>query len=230
MSTPLFIDIHTHNHILSEYSIFVQNIFIQDILTIKEKKYKNCSVGLHPWHIDLNNWNSDLTELEKLIPTKKNIIAIGETGLDRLKGPPLQDQQYVFQKHLEISKKFKLPVIIHCVKAWGELLQIHAEVNPSQPWIVHGFNQNLKIANQLLQKKIFLSFGKALLNENSNASIVFPSIPLECIFLETDDSDFTIREIYERAAFLSNVSIEKLSLKIQHNFNEIFTPATKTYI
>lgn len=228
MNTPLFVDIHTHGYTSSEYSISVQNIFVQDLLTIKEKKHKTCSVGLHPWHIDLNNWNDELTELEKLISTSKNIIAIGETGLDRLKGASLQIQQNVFRKHLELSEKFKLPVIIHCVKAWGELLQIHALANPSQPWIVHGFNQNLKIANQLFQKKIFLSFGKALLNENSNASIVLPSIPLECVFFETDDSDCTIGEIYERAAVLSNISIEKLSLKIQQNFNEIFTHTTKT--
>jgi TatD DNase family protein len=129
-----------------------------------------------------------------------------------------------------LSEKLKLPVIIHCVRAWTELLQIHATVKPMQPWIVHGFNQNLKIACQLLQKKIFLSFGKALLNQNSNASVVLPLIPSESLFLETDDSDYTILEIYERAAELANISFEKLSMRIQYNFNEIFNPTTKTLI
>ena len=88
--------------------------------------------------------------------------------------------------------------------------------------IVHGFNNNKEIALQLLKSGCYFSFGKALLIKDSNASQVISIIPSDRLFLETDDADTTIENIYSAASNILNLETETLKKIISANFKNVF--------
>ncbi len=175
------------------------------------------SAGIHPWYINekLNN-----IQLKKLAAIAQNpaIKFIGECGLDRLKGAPLPLQEEIFIKQIRMAEEVKKPVIIHCVRCYNELLSIKKIVRPRIPFIVHGFNTKIEIARQLLEKDFYLSLGGALLNEESNAMKVLQEIPLDSLFLETDDKDISIIDIYQKVAEVKGLTIEELEKIVFDNY------------
>jgi TatD DNase family protein len=82
--------------------------------------------------------------------------------------------------------------------------------------VIHGFNKKNALAQELLSHGFFLSFGKAVLNRVS-LQLVIKEVPLEKIFLETDDSDFEIVELYQKVADIKSISVEELQNQIQKN-------------
>lgn len=175
------------------------------------------SAGIHPWSI---NEQAYKIQLKKLTDIAQNpaIKFIGECGLDRLKGAPLPLQEEIFIKQIRIAEDMKKPVIIHCVRCYNELLSIKKIVRPRVPMIIHGFNSKIEIARQLLDKGFFLSLGGALLNEESNAVKILQEMPLERLFLETDDKDISIIDIYQEAAAIRGLSFEELEKVIFDNY------------
>ena len=119
-------------------------------------------------------------------------------------------QEAVFERHILLSEKYCKPLVIHCVKAFSELVAIKKKHRPTQRWIVHGFANNINIANMLLAEGIVLSFGKNLFNPRSNATKVLPRVSDMSFFLETDDNDISIKDIYAKAAEILGWEINKL--------------------
>ena len=89
-------------------------------------------------------------------------------------------------------------------------------------WMFHWFNENLAIANELIDMDCYLSFGRSLLHPNGKNAEVFRALPLERVFLETDDADITIERVYSKAAELKEISIEDLKKSIKTNFQFVF--------
>ena len=151
----------------------------------------------------------------KVASWQKNVLAIGECGLDRICSTDFKLQEKVFIEQILWANEIAKPLIIHCVKAHHETLVLLKEYNRTSPVIFHGFNNKLDTANKVLEHGYYLSFGKHLYNpaiEN-----IFSKISLEKIFLETDDSDTGIDDIYKQAAKIKNMSSEQLSLQIKKN-------------
>ncbi|MEI6694631.1 MAG: TatD family hydrolase [Bacteroidota bacterium] len=212
------IDIHSH----IKRPIQGQKIF--NVLTINDfPKDKGLlfSVGMHPWYLQPLLWNNDFNAFEAVI-AQDDVIAIGECGLDWSTVAKQDMQKVVFSKHLHWAEKFDKPLIIHCVKAFNELMAMCKKANLKQACIVHGFNNNLKIADQLIKAGFYLSYGKALLEANSNAAQAIKITPLEKIFLETDDSDISIEAVYERAGALLAINSDTLNQQIEDNFEKVF--------
>jgi TatD DNase family protein len=217
----LFINIHTHK--TNEKDIFILNVPTNSIW----HNWKYISYGIHPWDIEKNDIESQLEKIKKLCSEKK-IVALGEVGLDSAIQTSLEIQKDIFIKQLEIAKQFKLPVIIHCVRAWADLLSIRKSGNYNNPWIIHGFIGNLQTAQQLIQAGCYLSFGIALI-KNAKLQEVFKKLRLRSIFFETDVSELKIEEIYQKASELYDICIEELITIICINFNNVFKlPCTKT--
>ncbi|MGB3946914.1 MAG: TatD family hydrolase [Bacteroidia bacterium] len=210
-----YINIHTH-HIFDKEGVFVLNLspeqFVDGTL---------CSVGVHPWHINLISVENDLKKLQS-IATKKSVLAIGECGLDGLIDMSLVQQELVFKAQLMIAEHIQKPVIIHCVKAFDSLIRIKKELKLTVPLVVHGYNNNQQILLELLKNGFYISFGKALLIEGSNASKLFSTIAIDKLFLETDDSDVSIKAIFDKAAELKGMKVNKLKEKIFLNFKQVF--------
>lgn len=211
----MFVNIHTHTYKCTDYQLF-NNFLTHKII---DKKIIQ-SLGIHPWYIQ-NSWKTDLLFL-KNESISENVVAIGETGLDKLIDIDFNLQQQVFMEHILWAEQVKKPLIIHCVKAYQEILVLKKQTKSTVPWIFHGFSKKHTLANQLLKEDCFLSFGNALLT-NLTTQETFKKVPITKIFLETDDKDIDIQEIYTKASQLKHVSLEFLEKQIEENFKKLFT-------
>ncbi len=159
-----------------------------DWLDVLGLKKANATVfpflGIHPWYAaSLSpNW---LADLESLLPA--GAAGIGETGLDKTR-PDFPLQTLIFQKQLKLAETMGLPVSIHCVGAWGKLLEILSDTRmQSFNFMVHGFAGSLEIMQRLVKMGAFISFSPMLAHPSrEKLRRVFIQTPLERILLETD--------------------------------------------
>ncbi|MEZ5083705.1 MAG: TatD family hydrolase [Bacteroidales bacterium] len=219
ISKEQYINIHSHEENTANDRVSVVNVYPDNLPEFK--KVGLYSIGIHPWYIPDKNVGKLLTIVGDMAK-REEVVAIGECGLDKLSAVSFDVQQFVFEKHIEIAEKVQKPLIIHCVRSFNELVQIKMHSRATVEWIVHGFNSKLDVADLLLRHEMYLSFGKALLNPESNASKVLPQIEDEMYLLETDDSSVGIDEIYSAAAERVNMDMDILKLSMQTNFINCF--------
>jgi TatD DNase family protein len=202
-----FPDAHTHFVTGNPYAILNANSSINSFH----------SRGIHPWFI---NKNIPLEKLEYDLQHPK-CIALGEIGLDKICGTDFNLQRKLFIQQIELSEKYNLPVIIHCVRASNELVELKKEIKPTQLWIWHGFNK-VSILNQTLENEIIPSLGEAILH-NEYLRNELANLESSQFLLETDTSTFTIEMIYKTVAEVRNQSIESIQKEQITNFERIFT-------
>lgn len=118
------------------------------------------SAGVHPW------WTEDMAATECMLANlttllrHPQIVAVGECGLDALRGATLEQQEEVFRRQIALAEDFRLPVTLHIVHTFDRLLRLRKELRPTTQWTVHGFRGRPALANQLLQAGFNLSFGE----------------------------------------------------------------------
>jgi len=212
-----YIDLHTHQNYNPEI-IQIRNVFAQNLNNIPLDSFS--SVGLHPWHLSEVNLESCLENI-KQSTSDKNMLAIGECGLDRVIQTDFSFQELCFLRQAEIAEKAHKPLIIHCVRAYPDLINLKKKIKSSLPWIIHGFNANKETIRQLLNHGFYFSVGENLLKNDSKIEI-FRMIPNDRLFLETDNSEISIQKIYFFAAQLQEVTVDELSEIILNNFKKLF--------
>lgn len=217
-----FLNFHTHNFPLSTDEKSIYNLLIQDISHYADVKSQWISVGIHPWYAEINDWEKQLDEVERLALLPQ-VVAIGECGLDRGIVLPLEKQLLIFDAQVKLAERVQKPIIIHCVRAFNELILWKKEIKPTVPLIIHGFNNKPQMAHQLLLHGFYFSLGAALLRSDSNALKVLKITPLDRLFLENDDHKTPIEDIYETAALVLGTSVLALKNQIWQNFNRLFT-------
>jgi TatD DNase family protein len=215
----MFIDIHLHHHYEDKRIILLLNLFPGDTDKIDPAGYY--SVGLHPWYVNQATLAVDMEAIIKAT-ANANVLAIGEIGLDKKIDIPYIDQLRAFEQQLDIADKSEKPVIIHCVKAYDDILSIRKKFNPAIPWIIHWFNASEQIATELIKNNCYLSFGKMLFKENSKAYRVFENMPLDRAFFETDDTGVSILQVYDKASLVRKIPLTKLKKQIKNNFITCF--------
>ncbi len=211
-----YIDIHSHHLHNSPEVLSILNLRAGEELPATEPLH--VSYGVHPWDAD----KPEKTKLLDDIFLIKNLLAIGECGMDKLRGPNLELQKNLFIKHVAISEQIHKPVIIHCVGYFNELIALRKKNSYSQQWIIHGFRGHPQLARQLIDCGILLSFGEALFRANSKAIQALQTLQAEQWFLETDESKLPIKLIYQRAAEICQLSIEELLEQQHKNFISTF--------
>lgn len=213
-----YIDIHSHTRTVEDDVFTLNNILVNENENIISEKFY--SVGIHPWYINEFGFDDYCKKFESYFKYP-NFIAVGEIGLDKLR-PNFEMQQKLFEKQLLFAQENNFPVIIHCVKAFGELLKIIDKIKFVGVLIFHRYGGNSQITENLLQRDSFFSFGHSLLIEKSNILKIFKLISHDRIFLETDDSNISIKEIYLKAALLRGISVRELKKMIFNNFIKSF--------
>ena len=209
-----FFNIHTHVSVHPESEI--RSLAPEELSTDNRSFY--ASIGIHPWTLTEENANIQWKALHESIKDKR-IVAIGECGLDKLKGPSMELQTAVFKQEAALAEDSSLPLIIHCVKAFNELIQLKKEISPSQPWIIHGFRGKLPLALDCIRHGFYLSIGSHF-QENT-----LKTIPLDRLFIETDESEESIGSIYQRVAETKGISQQELLEAINKNVREVFFKA-----
>lgn len=209
-----YFNIHTHILVNPESEI----ISFSSGLYPTDPRIVYISIGIHPWYLTEDNaeaqWNTLLEQV-----SSPSIIAIGEGGLDKLKGPSMDTQIRLLKQQALLCEEKKLPLILHCVKAFNELILFKKEIQPSQPWIIHGFRGKKSLAIECLRHGFYLSFGELFQADALRA------VPLNKLFIETDESKASIEIIYQSIAQARNISLEELNESIKKNVKEVFFKA-----
>ncbi len=147
-------------------------------------------------------------------------MAIGECGLDKICETDFALQEQLFVLQIELANKIQKPLIIHCVKAFDEVLRLLKVNNNRVPVIFHGFHKSVETAFQITRQGYYLSFGKALLHQRMQEMLA--KLPLTNCFLETDDASINIETMYELAASAFSIDKDSLSLQLQKNAAKVF--------
>jgi len=215
-----FIDIHTHQSSYEKDTVTVQNIFPgEGFAAFSGRNFY--SIGLHPWHLSTKNENNEALQMVEEALEFDHVIFVGEAGLDKMAKTNFAEQQRVFEAQAFMAEEFQYPLIIHCVKAYNEVLELRKRMKPALPWILHGYNGSTEFTQQLLDAGFLFSFGTILFNENAKALDSYRELPLDKVFFETDESEEHVEKIYNRGAKLKGIAPDQLKEAIWKNFNRI---------
>lgn len=215
-----YINIHAHRGPVSGEEWVLQNLSVLSYPPAEADPDATWSVGLHPWDLEKADVAQALKKVQ-LVTENCQVLAIGEAGLDAMVPTPMDLQEKVFRTQVEIAELAGLPVIIHAVKSYQELIGFTKSHKPAVPMIIHGFRGSAQLAGDLLKFGFMLSFGEPLLKSEKVAA-AFREVPAGKFFLETDESEVDIAKLYERAAQLRAVSIQALLAEQHQLFRKIF--------
>lgn len=188
-----------------------------------EEKIK-LTFAFHPWYLNLED-SFFLEELAK----KGRIIALGEAGFDFFT-EELKESQKIQEEawkiELELAKKFNLPIVIHCRKAFPLILKDFPALNQLPGVLFHGFSSSPEIMEEIVRKipAAYFSFGRLILNNAKKSIMSLKKLPIEKILLESDEDDFTfLPHIYKRAMEVKEVTdFEVFSMHIENNFHNFY--------
>lgn len=210
------VNIHTH-HADASADPAILNLY-RDFERAGQEKA--CSIGLHPWYLERDTLEQEWAQVAALADLPQ-VYAIGECGLDRLAAADMDWQEDIFTRHIQLAQRVGKPLIVHCVRAFDELLRLLRRQESLPPVIVHGFNRKWTVAQPLLEAGCYLSFGAALL-QNSIAQEVFRQVPEDRCFLETDDALLPVTDLYRAAAALKNIPEAQVFSAVANSFAAVF--------
>lgn len=179
------------------------------------------TAGVHPWNADKGGMDRLSGETHGLTGTNEHPVqAIGEIGLDTVRGPHRAVQLSVLRSWLALAHEHGLPVVLHCVRAFEPMMLELAMCEP-RAVIFHGFIGSSEQARRAVAKGYYLSFGARAFASPKTVEVL-RAVPLAQLFLETDDSCVAIEAIYARAATVKGVSVEELKRATLENYERIF--------
>lgn len=204
-----YINLHTHHTPQEvEHSRVIVSPSLLEHSSFSEHPHIYYSLGLHPWYKEILTDDS-LTKMEQVLRTTPRIVALGEAGLDRVCSTDYSLQLRFFEGQIELSESLRLPLIIHLVKSQADLLRLRKLYHPTCPWVIHGFRGKAPVATQLLEKGIYLSFGRHFHPESLTLAL-----EQKRAFLETDDlPNLSIQEVYTHAC--QALSLDELTLRTE---------------
>lgn len=188
----MILDCHTHHQAPAPEAI----ISTSPIGFAAQDRQK-WSVGLHPWDLVLfcgdNLRIKDEIWVEMVAAAASpDVVAIGECGIDMIKGGLLANQMLAFRKQALLAERLRKPLMIHSVKAHDIIVGMKKDLRPGQPWIIHGFRNKPTIAEIYLKAGCYLSFGEKFSPEAVEIT------PPDRILAETDESLLPIDVIIAR--------------------------------
>ena len=170
------------------------------------------AVGLHPWQAEHGAAPSE-EEIEAA-------DAVGEIGLDKACGVDFEQQTAVFEAQLRLAEQHQKPVVLHCVRAFEEVMNA-LEKFALRTVIFHGFIGSSEQAERAVKKGYYLSFG-ARTARSKKPIEALRATPLDRLFVETDEAETPIEEIYALVARLRGLEVEALAAATRQNHARIF--------
>lgn len=198
----MILDIHTHRA-APQFEALVC-IEPGDFNPIDGQLY---SVGIHPWRTR-GSVPEDEWALFGEVCRHPQVVAIGECGVDLLKGGPLYSQIQAMRRQIKLSEELGKPLVVHNVHAHDIIIGLKRDIKPEQPWMIHGFRGKPTVARMLTDAGIWVSFGPRF-NERAVAEF-----PVEMMLAETDDSDVAIADVI---SLLSALKTHDLTEEIARN-------------
>ena len=172
------------------------------------------SAGLHPWDVT-DDFENQLIVLQKLFANPR-VLAVGECGFDALKGPSHELQERAFVRQIELSERFRKPMILHVVRDFDSVIRLRKQLKPTQSWLIHGFRGGPQQMEQLYAQGILVSFG---VKHNPDS---LKTVPSDRLFLETDGAG-SINQVISDAATLRSTSPETIKYQITQNSTQLLS-------
>jgi TatD DNase family protein len=143
-------------------------------------------MGLHPCYVK-ENYEEELAHVEAEL-TKRKFAAIGEIGIDLFwDKTTLAIQKTAFQRQIQLAKKYKLPINIHCREAFDEIFEVLTlEKGPDLFGIFHCFSGDYQQALQAISFNMKLGIGGVVTFKNGKIDQFLNQIDIKHIVLETD--------------------------------------------
>ena len=202
-------------------------------------KYKELytTIGIHPHEAD--NDIKNFKYLINLFDIPNKIIGVGETGLDYYYENSKKNTQIdLFQRHIDLAKIKKIPVIVHTRSADTDTYDIIKKNinNSSTKFLIHCFSGNLEFCKKLLDLGCYISFSGIITFKNSNnLRDVVKTVPLDRILVETDSPYLSpvplrgssnvpanVKYIAECLAKIKKISFDEISKLTTNNFYDLF--------
>ena len=169
------------------------------------------SVGFHPWDTVQTITPDDIALLEQCA-RHPQVLAIGETGIDSLRGGDMETQEALFIQHLQLAHLLGKSVVVHSVRTAQQILAARRQAKLTDvPLAIHGFRGNEHVAHTLLDVGCYLSFGARF----NPAALL--ATPLERLLIETDDAPVTIEEVATQIANTLQLTTDTLTTIAAHN-------------
>jgi TatD DNase family protein len=170
-------------------------------------------MGLHPTHVK-ENYLEELQHIEQEL-SKRKFVAIGEIGIDLYWDKThFPQQQDAFRKQIQLAKRYKLPIVIHCREAFDEIFEIlEEEKSPDLFGIFHCFSGTYEQALQAISYNMKLGIGGVVTFKNGKIDQFLNQIDLKHLVLETDSpylAPVPFRGKRNESSYLVNV-VDKLA-------------------
>ena len=204
------------------------------------------SFGYHPWYLfeRTPDWLANLKRFLDTVPS-----AVGEIGLDRWKPDlPYEGQEEVFLTQLHLAAKRNLPASIHCLQAWGRMLELlQSHPRPARGFLLHSYGGPKEMVKSFADLGAYFSFPGYYAHERKERQReTFRQIPADRLLIETDAPDQRLPDelnrfpltdlttgkplnhpanlaaIYDYAAHLRGVSVAELAVQVEANFLRLF--------
>ena len=200
--TRFFIPAIDSNYIQKMYALesdYPENVFLM--------------MGLHPTYVK-DNYLDELQIVEQELATRK-FYAIGEIGIDLYWDKThLKEQQIAFRRQIQLAKKYKLPIVIHCREAFDEIFEILEEEKSADLFgIFHCFSGTHEQALQAISYNMKLGIGGVVTFKNGKIDQFINQIDLKHLVLETDSpylAPIPFRGKRNESSYIVNV-VDKLA-------------------
>jgi TatD DNase family protein len=148
------------------------------------------SFGLHPWFVKKRGpqWYERLVSLLDQFPC----AAIGEIGLDRwIENPDMEAQRDCFRKQLALAVERDRPVTIHCLRAWGMLIEeLRSQALPRRGFLLHSYGGPVEMIPEFVKMGAYFSLSPYFGHARKAAQLAtFKAVPLDRLLAETDAPD-----------------------------------------
>jgi TatD DNase family protein len=143
-------------------------------------------MGLHPTHVK-DNYKEELNHVEEML-AKRKFYAVGEIGIDLYwDKSTLGIQKEAFKYQIQLAKKYKLPIVIHCREAFDDIFEVlETEKSEDLFGIFHCFTGTLEQAHQAISYNMKLGIGGVATFKNGKIDQFLNQIELKHMVLETD--------------------------------------------
>lgn len=200
------------------------------------ERYPNvwASVGIHPHNA---RDHEKLPEIE-LLAGNPRVVAIGETGLDYCRElAPVDLQKKLFKATIELARKVRKPIIIHCRDAREDCFQILKENGAAEiGGVFHCYSEDSEFAERIKELNFIVSFpGSLTFKKADQLREVANSISLDRIMLETDSPYMApepyrgkpsepahVRLIAETLARVKGLSVEEIAAATTETVERVF--------
>jgi TatD DNase family protein len=182
------------------------------------------SVGFHPWDTVEAITAADFSLLEQCA-RHPQVLAIGETGMDSLRGADLKTQEALFIHHLQLAHEVGKPAVIHSVRTAQQILAARRRAKLTEvPLAIHGFRGNEHVARTLLDAGCYLSFGARF----NPAALL--ATPLDRLLIETDDAPTSIQQVATLIADSLQLSTDTILDTATTNARHFLSPPNNNFL